>query len=96
MPQNTPVTVNELKPGHLYQVVEVGDKPSRFLTAFVIGTDAPCPFRALTVRMPEVVGNRRFAGVGTSWGPEDVGARFVEHYGPLMLTPPKASAPIFA
>lgn len=82
------LTINDLKPDHLYQVVDPGSKPTRFITAFVIGAEDSCPFKAVTVRMPDGIGIPRWRGVGTTWGAEDTGARFVSHYGPLVLMNP--------
>lgn len=85
------LTVSELEPGCLYSVVEAGTKPTRFLTAVVLGAEHDCPHRAVTVRMPSGIGMEHWRGVGTAWGAEDTGARFVPHNGPLLLTNPRAA-----
>lgn len=83
------LTINDLKPGCLYTVVETGERREPgLLLAIVIGADVGREHRAVTVKVAKPIGRAAFNGVGTTWGPQDQGARFVSHDAPVVLVNP--------
>jgi hypothetical protein len=63
------LTINELKPGHLYTVVDQGEQRSpRQLLAIVLAVDRALPYRAVTIKVAEPAARAPGAGVGVKWG----------------------------
>jgi hypothetical protein len=83
------LTIKDLKPGHFYKLVDTGGRCNgRHLMTTVMGASAMCPHKAVTVGTAAGMEKQQALALGTTWDLDDEGARFIEHGGAVVLTPP--------
>ena len=95
------LSVNDLKPGHLYRVIDVGNFADKaFQWAVVLGVSEACDCKGVTVVPDPAADRAQSRMVGALWGVKhaatetsgawqsDLFSRFAPICGALVLTPP--------